>query len=71
MVLPLGFAPGSPVAAPESLELHLFGDNGAPGHEAAARAAEAYQAQGRRVVVRFPPERFGDFNDLLCAETAA
>ncbi len=53
---------------PESLELHLFGDNGAPGHEAAARAAAAYQAQGRRVVVRFPPERFGDWNDALSAE---
>ncbi len=42
-----------------------------PGHEAAERAANAYQAQGRRVVVRFPPEQFGDFNDLLRAEVAA
>ena len=55
---------------PESLEIHVFGDNGAPGHEAAERAGKAYQAQGRRVVVRFPPAEFGDFNDLLCAEAA-
>ncbi len=56
---------------PEAREIHLFADNGAPGHEAAERAARVYQAQGRRVVVRFPPEKFGDFNDLLCAEVVA
>ena len=56
---------------PEAQEVHIFADNGAPGHEAAERAATAYQAQGRRVVVRFPPEKFGDFNDLLRAEAAA
>ncbi len=49
----------------EAHEIHLFADNGAPGHEAAERAAKAYLAQGRRVVVRFPPEKFGDWNDLL------
>ncbi len=37
----------------------------------AERAAKVFRAQGRRVVVRFPPERFGDFNDLLSAEAAA
>ncbi len=56
---------------PETLEVHLFADNGAPGHEAAERAARVYQGQGRRVVVRFPPEKFGDFNDLLRAGEAA
>ncbi len=56
---------------PEVREVHLFGDNGKPGREAAEHAAEAYQAQGHRVVVRFPPERFGDFNDLLREEVAA
>ncbi len=55
----------------ETLEVHIFGDNGTPGHEGAERAAKAYQGQGRRVVVRFPPERFGDFNDLLSAGVAA
>ena len=56
---------------PESLEVHIFADNGVPGHEAAERAAKAYQAQGRRVVVRFPPAEFGDWNDALSAEVAA
>ncbi len=51
--------------------MHIFGDNGTAGHEATERAAKAYQAQGRRVVLRFPPERFGDFNDLLRAGLAA
>ena len=55
----------------EAVEIHVFADNGTPGHEAAERAANAYQGQGRRVVVRFPPEKFGDFNDLLSAEAAA
>ena len=56
---------------PESREIHIFADNGAPGHEAAERAAEAYLAQGRRVVVRFPPEHLGDWNDALQAGQAA
>ncbi len=56
---------------PEAVEIHLFADNGTPGREAAERAAKAYLAQGRRVVVRFPPEQFGDFNDLLSAGVAA
>ncbi len=51
----------------------LFGDNGEPGHEAAEKAAEKFTSQGRRVVLRFPPESFGDWNDALqalCKETA-
>ena len=52
---------------PESLEVHIFADNGARGHEGAERAARAYRAQGRRVVVRFPPEQFGDWDDALSA----
>ena len=55
----------------ESLEIHLFGDRGGPGVEAVEHAVKAYQAQGRRVVVRFPPERFGDWNDVLRSEVAA
>jgi hypothetical protein len=50
---------------PEAVEIHLFADNGERGHEAAERAAKVYLAQGRRVVVRFPPARFGDWNDVL------
>ncbi len=61
-----------PTALPECVvEVHLFGDNGKPGREAAERAARAYQEQGHRVVLRSPPERFGDFNDLLREEVAA
>ncbi len=56
---------------PEAQEVHVFADNGTPGHEAAERATKAYQAQGRRVVVRFPPVEFADFSDLLCAEDTA
>ncbi len=55
----------------EAVEIHVFGDNGDRGHEAAERAVAAYQAQGRRVVVRFPPEKFGDWNDALRAGLAA
>ncbi len=55
----------------EAREIHLFADNGTPGHEAGERAVAAYQAQGRRVVLRFPPEHFGDWNDALCAEVTA
>ncbi len=55
----------------EAVEIHVFGDNGAPGHEAAERAAKAYQDQGRRVVVRFPPEHLGDWNDVVGAGVAA
>ena len=56
---------------PEILELHLFGDRGGPGVEAVERAVKAYQAQGRRVVVRLPPESYGDWNDALREEVAA
>ncbi len=55
----------------EVLELHLFGDRGGPGVEAVERAVKAYQAQGRRVVVRLPPESFGDWNDALRQGVAA
>jgi hypothetical protein len=55
----------------EVIEVQIFGDNGQAGHEAARKAAEAFQAERRRVVLRFPPERFPDWNDLLMAEAAA
>ncbi len=56
---------------PESLEVHVFADNGDRGHEAAERAAGAYLAQGRWVVMRFPPEHLGDWNDALSAGVTA
>ncbi len=49
------------------IEVQIFGDNGEPGHEAAEKAAEKFTNQGRRVVLRFPPEPFGDWNDALQA----
>ncbi len=49
------------------IEVQIFGDNGKPGREAAEKAAERFTSQGRRVVLRFPPEPFGDWNDALQA----
>ncbi len=50
---------------PEAQEVHVFADNGTAGHEAAERAAGAYQVHGRRVFLRFPPEDYGDWNKIL------
>ncbi len=55
------------------VEVQIFGDNGNPGREAAEKAAERFTNQGRRVMLRFPPEPFGDWNDALqalCKESA-
>ena len=49
----------------EVSEVQIFGDNGAPGHEAAQKAAEAFKHQGRRVFLRFPPPAFDDWNSFL------
>jgi putative DNA primase/helicase len=50
------------VAIPDHVrELHLFGDNDDPGRAAVKRAA--YQHRDRRVVLRFPPENYKDWND--------
>ncbi len=49
----------------EVIEVQIFGDNGAPGHEAAQKAAEAFKHQGRRVFLRFPPPGFDDWNSFL------
>lgn len=46
-------------------EVHIFGDNDKPGREAAEKAADVYNRQGRRVLLRFPPEQFNDWNDAL------
>jgi putative DNA primase/helicase len=43
-------------------ELHIFGDNDEPGRIAAEQAAKAHAH--RRVVVRFPPDGFGDYADV-------
>ena len=51
------------VAIPDTVrELHIFGDNDDPGRLAVEQTAKAHAH--RRVVVRFPPEGFGDYADL-------
>ena len=51
--------------------VHVFADNGAPGREAAERAADRYTHEGRRVELRYPPAHFGDWNDVVRAQVAA
>ena len=51
--------------------VHVFADNGAPGREAAERAADRYTHEGRRVELRYPPAHFGDWNDVVRAQEAA
>ena len=43
-------------------ELHLFGDNDSPGRDAVHRTA--CESPQRRVVLRFPPHNFKDWNDF-------
>jgi hypothetical protein len=50
-------------------ELHIFGDNDEPGRAAAERTAAAHKS--RRVVLRFPPDGFKDWNDVLAAQQVA
>lgn len=46
-------------------EVHVFADNGEPGHAAAEKAADRFTGEGRRVLIRYPVEQFGDWNDAL------
>jgi putative DNA primase/helicase len=58
----------SSIKLPEIVErVVLFGDHGESGEEAAAKAYEAFEAQGYTVDVEFPPAGYGDFNDLIVA----
>jgi hypothetical protein len=56
---------------PDIKRVTIFGDNGPAGRKAAMRAVETYTAQRRKVTLRFPPEQYGDFNDVLMAEKVA
>jgi len=52
-------------------EIHIFGDNDAPGRTAAERAAQIHAAFGRKVVIRFPPaDSCGDWNDFIIQRAA-
>lgn len=54
------------IAVPADVrELHLFGDNDAAGRLAAETAADRYTRDGLTVHLRWPPDRFGDWNDAL------
>jgi putative DNA primase/helicase len=44
-------------------ELHVFADNDEPGRNAAEAVVNAYA--GRKVVLRYPPKGFADWNDAL------
>jgi putative DNA primase/helicase len=58
------------VAIPDcAKELHLFGDNDEPGRAAVERTA--HQHRHRRIVVRFPPKQFNDWNDWLQARAGS
>jgi hypothetical protein len=60
------------VAIPDVVrELHLFVDDDEPGHSAAERTAARHTAEGRRVVLRLPPEGFKDWNDVAMESTLA
>jgi phage/plasmid primase-like uncharacterized protein len=56
------------VSVPECVhELHIFADNDEPGRAAAERTAHANLY--RRIVLRFPPNDFKDWNDVLAARS--
>lgn len=44
-------------------ELNVFADNDEPGRRAAEAVVQAYP--GHKVVLRYPPEPFNDWNDAL------
>jgi hypothetical protein len=50
-------------------ELHIFGDNDEPGRVAAGRTGQGHRH--RKVVLRFPPEQFKDWDDVTQAQRSA
>jgi hypothetical protein len=46
-------------------EVVIFADNGRPGKKAANEAAAIFHQEGHKVRIAYPPEGYGDFNDLL------
>lgn len=51
--------------------VHLFCDNDEPGRNAAKIAAARYSRTGRKVIVRFPPEGFKDYDAITKAQAVA
>jgi hypothetical protein len=59
------------VGVPDTVRtVHIFGDNDDPGRKAAERTADRHTREGRNVYLRFPPEGFGDYNDVLRARAS-
>ena len=57
---------------PEAVRtVYIFADADEPGRKAARQAAERYEREGRRVLIRRPASGFGDWNDVLQAEVCA
>jgi hypothetical protein len=56
---------------PEVRELHLFADADETGERAAQRAAERHVRRGLKVLIRRPPEGFGDWADLAAGRGSA
>jgi hypothetical protein len=48
-------------------EVHVFADNDLAGRNAAESTSARHTAEGRRVVVRFPPESFNDYCDVAAS----
>jgi hypothetical protein len=48
--------------------VHIFADNDTPGRAEAEKAAVRFTRGGLRVSLRFPPDEFGDYNDMLRAQ---
>jgi DNA primase len=57
------------VRVPDNVqELHIFADNDEPGRAGAERTA--HEHRHRRVLLRFPPEGFKDWDDVTRDRTA-
>ena len=49
-------------------ELHVFADADRAGQAAADKTAERHSRRGLKVLIRTPPEGFGDWNDVVAAK---
>ncbi len=47
------------------IEIQIFGDNGQAGHDAAEKAANHFIPLGHRIALRYPPEPFSGWTDVL------
>jgi hypothetical protein len=52
-------------------ELDIYADNGAVGEAAAETLCSRYEEAGRRVVLHWPPDGFGDWDEALSREGGA